>query len=116
MQIRFRFHTHNFVAGLDNTPSAQDLFSMLPLSLGIEDYGNNEKIAYLPRKLTQQGAAPFQGEALGDLCYYAPWGNLVFFYDRYRYSTGLIRLGRLIGGIDPLHSRGKFALSAERIT
>jgi hypothetical protein len=116
MQMHFRFHTHDFVAVLDNTPSAQDLFSMLPLSLGIEDYGSNEKIAYLPRKLAQQGAVPFQGEALGDLCYYAPWGNLVFFYDRYRYSTGLIRLGRLIGGIEPLLSRGKYSLSAERFT
>jgi hypothetical protein len=116
MQIRFRFHTHDFVARLDDTPSAHDLFSMLPLSLGIEDYGSNEKIAYLPRRLTQQGAAPFQGEALGDLCYYAPWGNLVFFYDRYSYSSGLIRLGRLIGGVAPLLSRGKFALSAEPIT
>lgn len=116
MQIRFRFHTHDFTAQLENNPSALDLVAMLPLTLGIEDYGSNEKIAYLPRKLTAQGAAPFQGEALGDLCYYAPWGNLVFFYDRYRYSSGLIRLGRLIGGIDPLRSRGKFALSAERIT
>jgi hypothetical protein len=116
MHIRFCFHAHDFVAVLNNTPSAQDLFAMLPLSLGIEDYGSNEKIAYLPRKLTEQGAAPFHGAALGDLCYYAPWGNLVFYYDRYRYSSGLIRLGKLIGGVAPLHSRGKFALSVERIT
>ncbi len=116
MQIRFRFHTHDVHAALDDTPSAHDLLALLPLSLVIEDYATNEKIAYLPRKLTELGAAPFQGEAVGDLCYYAPWGNLVFYYDRYRYSSGLIRLGRLIGGVAPLHSRGKFPLSAERIT
>lgn len=115
MQIRFCFHTHDVTAQLETSATSLDLASMLPLTLEIEDYAMNEKIAYLPRKLTAQGAVPFQGEALGDLCYYAPWGNLVFFYDRYRYSAGLIRLGRLIGGIDPLRSRGKFPLSAERI-
>lgn len=116
MQIRFRFHTHDFTATLEGNPSARDLLSMLPLSMTIEDYYTNEKIAYLPRKLTERGAAPFQGEAVGDLCYYAPWGNLVFYYDRYRYSPGLIRLGRLDGGIGPLQTRGKFPLVVDLIT
>ena len=116
MNIRFRFHTHDFTATLEGNPSARDLVSMLPLSMMIEDYSTNEKIAYLPRKLTERGAAPFAAEAPGDLCYYAPWGNLVFYYDRYRYSPGLIRLGRLNGGITPLMSRGKFPLAAELIT
>ena len=49
----------------------------------------------------------------GDLCYYAPWGNLAFFYADYRYSSGLIRLGRLDGGIEPLLRSGKFDLHIE---
>jgi hypothetical protein len=116
MQIRFRFHTHDFTATLEGNPSARDLLSMLPLSLTIEDYSTNEKIAYLPQKLTERGASQFQDEAVGDLCYYAPWGNLVFYYDRYRYAPGLIRLGRMNGGIKPLQSRGKFPLAAELVT
>lgn len=116
MQIRFRFHTHDFSAVLEGNPSSRDLLSMLPLTLTIEDYSTNEKIAYLPRKLTERGAAPFQGEALGDLCYYAPWGNLVFYHDRYRCSAGLIRLGRLNAGIQPLLTKGKYPLSADLIT
>jgi hypothetical protein len=116
MQIRFRFHSHDFTALLEANPSARDLMTLMPLSMMIEDYSTNEKIAYLPRKLTERGAAPFQEEAVGDLCYYAPWGNLVFYYDRYRYSSGLIRLGRLNGGAQPLMSRGKFPLAAELVT
>lgn len=116
MQVRFRFNTHDFTAKLEGNPSARDLLTMLPLSMTIEDYSTNEKIAYLPRKLSERGAAPFQGEAVGDLCYYAPWGNLVFFYGRYRYSSGLIRLGRLNGGIQPLMDRGKFPLTVEIVT
>jgi hypothetical protein len=113
MQIRFCFLTHDFVATLEGNPTARDLISMLPLELTIDDYSNNEKIAYLPRKLTERGAAPYGSEAVGDLAYYAPWGNLVFYYAPYRYSPGLIRLGRLHGGILPLMDRGKFPLSAD---
>ncbi len=115
MRIRIAFADQAFAATLDDNPSARDLVSMLPVDLTIEDYSNNEKIAYLPRKLTEQGSGPFGSEAPGDLCYYAPWGNLAFFHAGYRYSTGLIRLGRLEGGIEPLLKHGKFPLRVEII-
>lgn len=115
MRIRVAFADQAFAATLDDNPSARDLVSMLPVDLTIEDYSNNEKIAYLPRKLTEQGSGPFGSEAPGDLCYYAPWGNLAFFHARYRYSMGLIRLGRLEGSIEPLLKQGKFPLRVEII-
>jgi hypothetical protein len=111
MQLRFSFDTHDFTATLDDTPTARDLMSMLPLDLTIEDYSTNEKIARLPRRLTEDGSGPFRGEAPGDLCYFAPWGNLAFFYGSYGFSRGLIRLGRLNGGIGPLLTRGSFPLT-----
>ena len=111
MQLRFSFDTHDFTATLDDTPTARDLMSMLPLDLTIEDNSTNEKIARLPRRLTEDGSGPFRGEAPGDLCYFAPWGNLAFFYGGYGFSRGLIRLGRLNGGIGPLLTRGSFPLT-----
>jgi len=114
-QVEFAFGNHVFSATLYDNPSARDFVSMLPLDLKIENYANNEKIAYLPRKLTEEGAGPFTGEAPGDLCYYAPWGNLVFYYAGYRYSRGLIRLGRLDKGIEPLLTRGEFRLRVRRL-
>jgi hypothetical protein len=69
----------------------------------------------LPRKLTEEGSGPFTSEAPGNLCYYAPWGNLVFFYAGYRFSRGLIRLGRLDGDVAPLLTRGKFPLRITRL-
>lgn len=110
MHIRAKFAQHEFTATLYNTPTARDLVSLLPLDLKIEDYASNEKIAYLPRKLTTDDSGSFDNERPGDLCYYAPWGNLVFFYGAYRYSHGLIRIGRLDDGIAPLLSRGEFPL------
>jgi hypothetical protein len=114
MKIEIAFSDHVFGASLYDNPSARDFASMLPLDLAIDDYANNEKIAYLPRKLTEEGSGPFTNEAPGDLCYYAPWGNLAFFYASYRYSRGLIRLGRLDGGFEPLLTRGKFPLRVTR--
>ena len=88
---------------------------MLPLDLSIDDHSSNEKIAYLPRKLTEDGSGPFGNEAQGDLGYYAPWGNLAFFHGSYLYSGGLIRLGRIDGDIAPLLMRGKFDLHIELV-
>ena len=115
MKIRFSFASDSFTATLFGNPSSRDLLAQLPLDLKIEDYSTNEKIAYLPRKLTERGAERFGNEAVGDFCYYAPWGNLVFYYDRYNYAPGLIRLGRIEGGTAPLMTRGTFPLRAELI-
>jgi hypothetical protein len=114
MKIRIAFGSQDFTATLYDNPSARDFASMLPLDLTISDYSTNEKIAHLPRRLTEAGSGSFTGEAPGDLCYFAPWGNLAFFHAGYRYSRGLIRLGRLDGGIEPLLVRGEFPLRIER--
>jgi hypothetical protein len=115
MRIRCRFEEKDFTISLLNNPSARDLAMMLPLDLAIEDFSTNEKIAYLPRKLTEEGGGPFSNEAAGDLCYCAPWGNLAFFYGGYKYSSGLIRIGRLDDGPQPLLTRGKFAVHIEHL-
>jgi hypothetical protein len=116
MRIRCRFEDQSFTVTLSENPSAREFAAMLPLDLGIEDYSSNEKIAYLPRKLTEEGGESFSNEAAGDLCYYAPWGNLAFFHGGYRYSSGLIRLGRLDDGPEPLLKRGKFPLRIEHLS
>jgi hypothetical protein len=113
MRLQIHFNGQSMTATLNDNPSARDFVSMLPLDSIIEDYSTNEKIVYLPRKLTEEGSGPFGNEAPGDLCYYAPWGNLALFYADYRYSSGLIRLGRL-DDISPLMARGKFKVNIER--
>ena len=115
MRIRLTFNNQSMIATLYDNPSARDLMSLLPLDLTIDNYANNEKIAYLPRKLTEEGSGPFGNEAPGDLCYYAPWGNLALFYAGYRWSEGVIRLGRFEGSFELLLTRGKFPLRIERI-
>jgi hypothetical protein len=114
MKIRMVFNGQTLTGTLYDNASARDFYSMLPLDMTIDNYANNEKIAYLPRELTLEGSGPFSNEQPGDICYFAPWGNLALFYAGYRYSSGLVRLGRF-DDFQPLLTRGKFPLRVERI-
>lgn len=114
MKFMMTFNGQTLTAKLTDNPSARELATMLPLDLKITDYSTNEKVAYLPRKLTHVVDEPFDNERPGDVAYYAPWGNLVFFYDGYRYSKGLIRLGRFSDDFSPLLKRGEFPLRIEQ--
>jgi len=115
MKIELTFNGHSMIARLHDNPTARELYAMLPLELSIDSYGNNEKIAYLPRKLTEEGGGPFGNEAPGDIGYFAPWGNLAFYHGNYRWSEGLIRLGRIEGDIRPLLMPGKFRLEIHSV-
>ena len=114
MRIRMTFDGRTMTATLYDNPSARDFYSMLPLDLTIKDYSTNEKIAYLPRKLTEEGSGPFGNERPYDLCYFMPWGNLAMFYADYSHP-GLIRLGRFDEGYEALHVPGEFPLRIERL-
>src|SRR2546425_12689268 len=59
MNVRIEFSGASMTAALYDNPSARDFAAMLPLDLTIDDYANNEKIAYLPRTLTEEGSGPF---------------------------------------------------------
>lgn len=114
MRVRFTFGDFTMTATLYGKPSARDFHAMLPLDLTISDYAHNEKIAYLPRKLTEEGSGAFGNEQPYDLCYYVPWGNLAMFYADYRHP-GLIQLGHFDEGQEALHERGEFPLQIEAI-
>lgn len=115
MKIRMTFNGQTMTVTLYDNASAHDFASMLPLDVKIGDYSNNEKITYLPRKLTDAGSRPFKNERPGDFCYFAPWGNLALFHSGYRYSSGLIRLGRFDDGFAPLLMGGEFPLRIEKV-
>ncbi len=73
---------------IDNATS-RDFVSLLPLKLKLEDYGETEKIGYLPRKLSAEGAPSGSDPSVGDVSYYAPWGNLAIFRRDFHYSKHL---------------------------
>lgn len=84
---------------LNNSPSANDLYNQLPLSIDLEDYSTNEKIFYPPNKLNTE-STPKATPKIGTLAYYEPWGDVVIFYDDFRANNNLYELGHVISGGD----------------
>jgi hypothetical protein len=72
----------------------------------LEDYSKTEKISDLPRKLTTKGAPAGADPSVGDIAYYVPWGNLALYYRDFRYSEGLMLIGKVDGGAETLSVPG----------
>ena len=85
---------------LYDTPAANALYDMLPLDLNFEDFNGIEKISYLSQELPTEGEPDGCDPDVGDLCLYAPWGNLSIFYQDFRYSDSLIMLGHIDSGMN----------------
>lgn len=115
MKIRMTMAGKIITASLEESDSARDFFAMLPLTLPLEDYAETEKIAYLPGKLTTQTAPEGIDPQVGDIAYYAPWGNLAIYYRDFGYSSGLIRLGRITSGLDALTAQPSGTLTIEAV-
>ena len=104
MEIRIKAGQTVLTARLEDSPTARDFAAMLPLNLTLKDYASTEKVADLPRKLSTDGAPDGVDPELGDIAYYAPWGNLALYYRDFGYSRGLVRLGRIETGAEQLRS------------
>ena len=89
----------------NDNETSRDFISLLPLTLTLEDYNRTEKISNLSKKLTTKDAPAGIDPSIGDITYYAPWGNFAIFYKDFGYSKGLIRLGRIDSGLDALARR-----------
>ena len=101
---------------LYDTPTANALYEALPVELNFSDYNGTEKIAYPPDTLPTEGEPDGCDPDVGDLCLYAPWGNLCIFYQDFRYSQSLIKLGHIESGMDVLAGMdGDFTVTLERM-
>lgn len=88
--------------GEDN-PTVRDFLSLLPVQVAVEEFSGREKIAYFSRELTTEGS-PGSDPEDGDLIYFAPWGNLGFYYnaDGIEYSDATIHIGAYTATADQL--------------
>lgn len=102
-------------ATLRDNETTRDFVSLLPLTLTLEDYAGTEKISYLPKKLSTVGAPSGSDPSVGDITYYAPWGNLAIFYRDFGYSDGLVVLGQIDSGMEGLNVPGSIKVTVELI-
>jgi hypothetical protein len=115
VKVRLRTPNQTLTATLNDSAAARDFASLLPLTLTLEDYSATEKISYLPKKLATQGAPAGSDPSIGDITYYAPWGNLAIFYRDFGYSAGLIILGKIDTGMEALAVPRTVPVTIERV-
>lgn len=100
MKVRIKIGEKEVTATLKDGETARDFASLLPLTLTLEDYAHTEKISDLPKRLSTDGAPSGSDPDVGDIAYYAPWGNLAIYYKDFGYSNGLIILGKIDSGAE----------------
>ncbi|MCH3950451.1 MAG: cyclophilin-like fold protein [Acidaminococcus sp.] len=97
MKIEVNDGTHKVVFSLNGSNASKSLLEQLPLSITVENYSSEEKIFY-PKKLSTSGTPRSDAKA-GKLAYYAPWGDVVMFYqDGPSGASGLYELGEAVEG------------------
>ncbi|MEQ4661502.1 cyclophilin-like fold protein [Providencia rettgeri] len=100
--IEIRLDTQIIKAELKDSEMTRDFISLLPLTVELADYSSTEKITYLPRKLLTRNSSNGIVPEIGDITYYAPWGNIAIFYQPFSYSSGLFKLGKITDGLEYL--------------
>jgi len=95
MQIEIRVGEERFTASVDDTPAGRDLFAQLPQTIHMIDHDGVEKTGPLTSTLSLDRQPAGADPQVGDLGYYAPGKDLVFYYGDQSYYAGIVVLGRL---------------------
>lgn len=115
MKISITLEDTVMTATLTDSQATRDFVSLLPLTLTLEDYAGTERISDLPKRLSTEGAPPGSDPAVGDITYYAPWGNLAIFYRDFGYASGLVILGKINGEMDAFSVPGPVNATIELV-
>lgn len=111
-RIRLTFDGNEAVVMLEDNATTRDFLSMLPAALTFQDYASSEKISYLSRRLSTEGAPRTYDPEVGDLILYAPWGNLAIFYRDAGNSSGPVPMGHVESGLEQLAAmEGEFEVT-----
>lgn len=99
---------------LNDAAPAQALLSRLPLTLNFEDLNGAEKIGHLDQELPMTGMPDGDDPIPGDIGYYAPWGNVVFYYGDVSRYDGIARIGTLKQTAPIQRHDGDFSATIQR--
>lgn len=117
MKIRLSAGNTVLTATMLDNETSRDFISLLPLTVTFKDYAGTEKITYLSKRLSTKGAPAGTNPSVGDIAYYAPWGNVAIFYRDFGFSDGLIKLGHIASGIEGFAGKDvDFEVTIEHVT
>ncbi|WP_312655412.1 cyclophilin-like fold protein [Kluyvera ascorbata] len=116
VEIRISVGQQVMTAVLDDTPTARDSIALLPLTVTLRDYSTAEKVSEaLPRRLSEYGAPANAAGEIGDIAYYAPWGNIAFYRGQGPDAPGVIRIGKILNGSEALCQSGQISTTISRV-
>lgn len=112
-KLRITVGTTSFAATLYDNAAATDFKSMLPMTVKMSEMNGNEKLYYLPNRLSTSASAPGSIRT-GDLML---WGSdcLVLFYKSFSSSYSYTRLGRIenAAGLETALGSGSITVAFE---
>lgn len=97
MKVQITIGDQRFQATLSDTAATRDLLAQLPVTIGMVDHGAVEKTGPLLAPLSLDDQPEGADPDVGDVGYYAPGNDLVFYYGDQSYFPGIVILGRLDG-------------------
>jgi hypothetical protein len=97
MKIQITIDDQRLQATIFDSGAGRDLLAQLPLTVDMVDHGGVEKTGPLPAPLSLDGQPDGADPDIGDLGYYAPGNDLVFYYGDQSYYPGIVIIGRLDG-------------------
>jgi hypothetical protein len=97
MKIQIAIGNQRFQATIFDSAAGRDLIAQLPLTIAMTDHGSVEKTGPLPSPLSLAGQPDGADPDVGDVGYYAPGNDLVFYYSDQSYYPGIVIIGRLDG-------------------
>ena len=114
MKIRIKVGDAEIIATMLDNDTSRGFVALLPLTLTLKDYNGTKKVSDLPQKLSTKDAPSGHDPSVGDITYYAPWGNLAIFYKDFGYANGLVNIGHIESGVETLgHIQGDFTITVE---
>ncbi|WP_028402198.1 cyclophilin-like fold protein [Ectobacillus panaciterrae] len=115
VRVKLTFNNEKVIVELYDNPTSRDFLDQLPLTVIFKDYANTEKISVLDKRLTTKDAPSGSDPSVGDFAYFSPWGNITLFYGDHGFSNGLIKLGKIVSGVEKLKSiNGDFKVTIEK--
>ncbi|WP_308113630.1 cyclophilin-like fold protein [Arthrobacter sp. ISL-30] len=80
--------------------NARSLITQLPLTVNLRNHNGQEKTRHLPQVLSMDGMPEGDDPVPQDIGYYAPSGNIVFYYGDVGYWNGIARIGEFDSSMD----------------
>lgn len=106
MKLKMTIGNKSLTATFEDNATARDFIALLPFTVSLEDYAGIEKTFYTKSKLSTQDAPEGIDPDLGDITYYAPWGDVAIFYKDFGYASGLVKIATIENNINLLQVTG----------